>query len=213
MFTIRSQQPQRAPGSSLNEAQRTLVANKFEILRRASFGFTQDRLLHLQEEDLKRWTDECTAELRRNITSAAPPHIKIALIDFRKLRCVSLQCLPFQMRDPGFRKEYGMALALIFLLSLAAPRTVDGQVPTATDFAACNVEAPQAVKAGTASPIRNDHLRADSARGGAMTMNSPAFTGNVIESSDPQIHGMEAEGAKNATYQAAYRSCMRRKGF
>jgi len=24
---------------------------------------------------------------------------------------------------------------------------------------------------------------------------------------------MEAEGAKNATYQAAYRACMRRKGF
>jgi hypothetical protein len=35
----------------------------------------------------------------------------------------------------------------------------------------------------------------------------------VIESSDPQIHGMQGEGAKNAAYQAAYRSCMRRKGF
>jgi hypothetical protein len=123
------------------------------------------------------------------------------------------QCLPFQMHDPGFRKEYGMALALILLLSLAAPRTVDGQVPTSADFAACNELAPQAVKAGTAVPTRNDHLRADSARGGAMTTSSPNVTGRVIASSDPQIHGMEAEGAKNATYQAAYRSCMRRKGF
>jgi hypothetical protein len=35
----------------------------------------------------------------------------------------------------------------------------------------------------------------------------------VIESPDPQLHGMEAEGAQNAAYQAAYRSCMRRKGF
>ena len=105
------------------------------------------------------------------------------------------------------------ALALILLLSLAATRTVDGQVPTAADFAACNEEAPQAVKAGTASPIMGDHVRADSARAGAMATNSTEFAGKVIESSDPQIHGMKAEEAKEATYQAAYRSCMRRKGF
>ncbi len=104
-------------------------------------------------------------------------------------------------------------LALILLLSLAAPRTVDGEVPTTADFAACNEEAPRAVKAGTASPIKGDHVRADRARGGALTTHFADFTGRVIESSDPQIHGMEAEGAKNATYQAAYRSCMRRKGF
>ena len=106
-----------------------------------------------------------------------------------------------------------IVLALILLLPLAATRTVDGEVPTAVDSVACNEEAPLAVKAGTASPTMSDHVRADRARGGAMTTNSPDFTGTVIESSDPQIHGMEAEGAKNATYQAAYRSCMRRKGF
>lgn len=80
-------------------------------------------------------------------------------------------------------------LALSLLLSLAATRPVDGEVPTAAD------------------------VRADSARGGALTTNSTDFTGSLIESSNPQLHGMEAEGAKNATYQAAYRSCMRRKGF
>ncbi len=37
------------------------------------------------------------------------------------------------------------------------------------------------------------------------------FAGKVVELSDPQIHGMKAEEAKEATYQAAYRSCMRRK--
>jgi hypothetical protein len=106
-----------------------------------------------------------------------------------------------------------IALALILLLPLAATRTADGEVPTAADSAACNEEAPEAAKAGTASPTTGDHARADSARAGAMTTNSIDFTGKVIESSDPQIHGMDAEGAKNATYQAAYRSCMRRKGF
>ena len=106
-----------------------------------------------------------------------------------------------------------MVLALILFVSFAATRTADGEVPTAADFAACNEQAPQAVKAGAASPIMGDHVRADRARGGAMTTSSTDFARNMIESSDPQIHGMEAEGAKNATFQAAYRSCMRRKGF
>ena len=32
-------------------------------------------------------------------------------------------------------------------------------------------------------------------------------------SADPQIRGIATEGANSAAYQAAYRSCMRRKGF
>lgn len=85
--------PKQAPGPPLNETQRTLVERKFEILRQASFGFTQDRLLHIQAEDLATWTDECTGDLHRKIAAAAPSHIKIALLDFRELRCISLQCL------------------------------------------------------------------------------------------------------------------------
>jgi len=104
-------------------------------------------------------------------------------------------------------------LLLILFVSLATTRTADGEVPTAADFAACNGQAPQAVKAGTASPTMADHARADRVRGSALATNSPDFPGTVIESADPQIHGMEAEGAKNASYQAAYRACMRRKGF
>jgi hypothetical protein len=75
------------------------------------------------------------------------------------------------------------ALALILLLFLAATRTVLGEVPTDADFAACNEEAPhapQAVKAGTASPIMGDHVRADSARAGAMATNSTKFAGKVV---------------------------------
>ena len=104
----------------------------------------------------------------------------------------------------------GWALALILLVSLAVVRTAGGQVPTAADSVACNDEAPSAVRAGAVSPTKDDHARAGTARGGAMTKD---FTGMLIESSDPQIHGMKAEGVKVATYQAAYRSCMRRKGF
>src|SRR5947208_15270820 len=102
-----------------------------------------------------------------------------------------------------------IALALVFLVSLAATRTADGEVPSASHFAACNGEAPEAVKAGSASPTRGDFVRADSARAGAVTMDAIDFTGRVIESSDPQIHGMKAEGARCHS-QAAYRSCMGR---
>jgi len=44
-----------------------------------------------------------------------------------------------------------------------------------------------------------------------VTTASPNDAG--VEPADPQIRGMAPEGAKTAAYQAAYRSCMRRKGF
>jgi len=113
----------------------------------------------------------------------------------------------------AMRYNVTSALALILLVSLAATRTADGQVPTAADSAACNEEAPKAVKTGSASPTTGDHARADGVRAGATTSSPATDKGKVIESPDPQIHGMSAEGAKNASYQAAYRSCMRRKGF
>jgi hypothetical protein len=103
-----------------------------------------------------------------------------------------------------------VVLVFTLLLALATTRPVAGEVPTAADVAACNEDAPQVIKTGSASPTVGDHARAESVRGVA-TMASSIAT--VIESSDPQIHGMEAEGAKDAAFQAAYRSCMRRKGF
>ena len=111
MFMFLSKKLQREQATPLNEAQRSLVEKKFEILRQASFGFTHDRLLHIQEEDVKGWTDACTGELRRKITLAAPSHIKIALIDFPKLRCVSLQCLPLRMHADGARLADGLGSA------------------------------------------------------------------------------------------------------
>jgi hypothetical protein len=105
------------------------------------------------------------------------------------------------------------ALALIVIVSLTTTGTADGQVPTHADFAACNAEAPKSVKAGSASPTTGDLTRADTVRGDATASSPRDEKGTGIESSDPQIHGMSAQGARNAAFQAAYRSCMRRKGF
>jgi hypothetical protein len=115
MFTIRFPRSRRKQDPSLTPTQHTLVEHKFEMLQCSSFGFTHDRLLHLQGEDLKVWTDTCTDELRRKITSVAPSHVKIALIEFRALRCVSLQCLPFS--GPLMGLAYGRRRA-----SDASPR-------------------------------------------------------------------------------------------
>ena len=103
-------------------------------------------------------------------------------------------------------------LTLIVLVSIAAAGTAHGQVPTAADFDACNDEAPAVARAGGASPTTGDHARAKGARAGTTT-GPGAFAVPLVESSDPQIRGMNAEGAKDPAYQAAYRSCMRRKGF
>ncbi len=111
-------------------------------------------------------------------------------------------------------RQYRIASALaLIVVSVIATGTADAQVPTAADFAACNAEAPTAVKAGSASPTTHDLARADTLQRAAMTPSPGHDKGPGIESTDPQIHGMSTEGAKNAAYQAAYRSCMRRKGF
>jgi hypothetical protein len=104
-----------------------------------------------------------------------------------------------------------IASFLILLLALVVVGPAGGEVPTAVDFAACNGEAPAAVKAGTASPTTVDHARADRVRERPVTTPTPRDADST--SADPQIRGMDAEGAKYAAYQAAYRSCMRRKGF
>jgi hypothetical protein len=94
MFTMPFRQREREQGAFLNETQRTLIDQKLEILQQASFGFTQDRLLHISQEESKGWTKECTNELRREIGLVAPSHVQIVLIEFHKLRCVSFQSRP-----------------------------------------------------------------------------------------------------------------------
>jgi len=102
---------------------------------------------------------------------------------------------------------------LLVLLSLIATPPAEAEIPTVADFADCNREAPQAAKAGTVSPTARDQVRADSARASGPAPDAADLRSKGVESPDPQIHGMETEGSRDAAYQAAYRSCMRRKGF
>ena len=90
----------------------------------------------------------------------------------------------------------------------------EADVPKPEDIAACNNEAQEATRKGSdsrgASPNAGDHSRAaDARRGDAQS----ATAGGKPQASDPQLEGMDPDGAKDPAYQAAYRTCMRRAGF
>jgi hypothetical protein len=93
---------------------------------------------------------------------------------------------------------------------------VGADVPKAADVAACNTEAQDAIRPGSAAargsavPNPGDQSRAAEARQGDP---SSETTARVTRSRDAQLEGMDAEGAKDAAYQAAFRGCMRRNGF
>jgi hypothetical protein len=89
------------------------------------------------------------------------------------------------------------------------------QVPKAEHITVCNTEAARAVNAGTSSgdsplPNAKDHSRAAEARS---TKATGQDAGDGAKSDDPQVSGMNTEGAKDPAYQAAYRTCMRKAGF
>ena len=100
---------------------------------------------------------------------------------------------------------------------IAATSAADAAVPTAEDFAACNAEARDAVSGSASpstSPTQKDQDQARRERRGEMPgKEGTGATGKIAESQDPQLGGMDPEGAKDPAYRAAYRSCMRKAGF
>jgi hypothetical protein len=108
-----------------------------------------------------------------------------------------------------------LAVAILLVAGLhGALGTAYADVPTAKDIAVCNQEAQVGVRGSAVSPTSKDEANAGAARrGGTEPVVHPGQTAAGTQSSDPQIHGMEGEGAKDAAYRAAYRVCMRQKGF
>ncbi len=118
------------------------------------------------------------------------------------------------VQPPGGMRTAFVSTALGIAL-LGAWSAAYADVPTAADFASCNAEAREALKSGSASPKTaepntKDHDRAAGARQGGQPTDA---TGKITQSPDPQLEGMDAEGAKDPVYQAAYRTCMRKAGF
>lgn len=105
-------------------------------------------------------------------------------------------------------------LTVATLLVAVAFGVAHGDVPTVGDIATCNQVAREGFRGRTVSPTAKDEAAADDARKARPAMVERAgATGHVTQSPDPQIHGMDGEGAKDAAYRAVYRVCMRKKGF
>jgi hypothetical protein len=108
----------------------------------------------------------------------------------------------------------GLLLALAVLAALAVS-PVHAEVPSAADFAACNAKAADEVKADAASASPGPALPKDATQLPPDTRTrSRDPKGRVLSSEkDPQIEGLAADRAGDERYVAAYRSCMRQRGF
>ena len=103
------------------------------------------------------------------------------------------------------------------VLGVALPLSsaiVHADLPTIVDMTTCNQEARKESRDRSASPTSKDQVDAETARRGREdAAPQSGATGAVTQSEDPQIHGMDAHGATDAAYRAAYRVCMRKRGF
>lgn len=95
-------------------------------------------------------------------------------------------------------QAFGASVVAFLMLVLS------GSVPAVPDFVSCNAEAVDALDTRGFRPVPNskDRERAGQAQRGEPTT-----------SDDAQLTGMDRDGARDAGYQAAYRTCMRRRGF
>jgi len=108
-----------------------------------------------------------------------------------------------------------LAATLLAVASSFAPGVAFSDVATPGDVTACNEQARGAATGRGASPNAEDKARAADARDGRRdaTREHTDHTGTITRSGDPQIDGMDAAGARDEAYRAAYRVCMRQKGF
>jgi hypothetical protein len=113
------------------------------------------------------------------------------------------------LRWPMWRVAIALGVALFLRAAI-----VHADVPTTADMTACNQEARHEARDHSASPTSKDQADAEAARRQrAGTAAIPGAAGAATQSEDPQIHGMDAQGATDAAYRAAYRVCMRKRGF
>ena len=109
------------------------------------------------------------------------------------------------------------AIALTFLGAWPA----HAEVPTAADFAACNMKAAEeAASSGVSAAPRTDlpkdatQLPPDAKPKPSAPVSQKDPTGQTLTSDkDPQIEGLAADRANDKVYVAAYRGCMRQRGF
>lgn len=125
-------------------------------------------------------------------------------------------------------RTIGLSLAIVFLTF----STSAAQVPKPEDMTSCNEKAKSELETASASPRTDgDVLKPGTpdAKGGVTAgspplnpnaesprpaeTGKPAATTVAAQDKDPQLQGIDAEGAKDPAYIAAYKGCMRKAGF
>jgi hypothetical protein len=105
----------------------------------------------------------------------------------------------------------------VLALGVLAAMPALAAVPTVADFAACNMKAAEEAAAdrASASPRTESTPQAGKLPPDARpTLQQRDPSGATISSDkNPQVDGMAADRAKDPAYVAAYRSCMRQRGF
>ena len=115
------------------------------------------------------------------------------------------------------RSAWMVAIALLFFAAWPAR----AEVPAAADFAACNMKAgdeaaPNGVSASPRTDLPKDatKLPSDAKPKAGVPLSPKDPTGATLSSDkDPQIEGLAADRANDKMYVAAYRACMRQRGF
>jgi hypothetical protein len=110
------------------------------------------------------------------------------------------------MIDIGRGGAAGMAFAIIALVGM----TAEAQRPNLSDIALCNEQAQAKAGPPSASPPLpgRDRERAPGTvtpRPGTRTDPSGSI---IVQSPDPLLEGMAAEGLDDPAYRTAYRDCM-----
>jgi hypothetical protein len=129
-----------------------------------------------------------------------------------------------------------IALIAMAAAALAGAPPARAEVPAAEDFATCNAKAADEARTASATPAAGQPAgRPDDARGGVPAASprtdapvtkpgagpggsaSPSTTDptgkTITGSNDPQLEGIAADRMHEPQYVAAYRSCMRQRGF
>jgi hypothetical protein len=97
--------------------------------------------------------------------------------------------------------------AIVFFTSAPAL----AEVPTAKDMAHCNEKAKDETQTASASPRLDSEADAKSL--GKPRVNEVRSGTPSARHDDPQLQGIDLEGAKDPAYVAAYKTCMRQSGF
>lgn len=90
---------------------------------------------------------------------------------------------------------------------LASVGTALAANPTEADFDACNKEAKSRLSSPAASPSTSGE--ASGSESGSTSKDHPS----AAPSADTALSGIDPSGKGDPSFQAAYRDCMKRRGF